>query len=103
MGDLNANVGNSNVNYENVIEKHGLRNTNGELFADLCSKIDFLIRDILFHHKVTWTSPDCVTKNQIDHIDVSDYHQLMVGDICIRVLLHEELYYCIGQSDVKKY
>ena len=59
---------NSNVDYENVMGKHGLSNMNedGKLVANLCSN-DLVIRGTLFPqksiHKVIWISPDHNTQN----------------------------------------
>ena len=70
-------MGDSKVDYENVMGKHGLSNMieNGELFADLCSKNDLVIGGTLFPHKnihkATWLLPDSNTQNQIDHIAIS--------------------------------
>jgi Reverse transcriptase (RNA-dependent DNA polymerase)/Endonuclease/Exonuclease/phosphatase family len=77
MGDLNAQVGSSNENWETVMGTHGLgtMNDNGELFAELCGNHDLVIGGTLFRHlnihKVTWVSPDRRTQNQIDHIAIS--------------------------------
>jgi hypothetical protein len=54
--------------------RHGLgvKNENGELFIDFC----MVIGGTMFIHKriykITWESPDGVTKNQIDHITISN-------------------------------
>lgn len=77
MGDLNAQVGSSNENWEAVMGTHGLgtMNENGELFAELCGNHGLVIGGTLFKHlnihKVTWVSPDRRTENQIDHIAIS--------------------------------
>ena len=68
MGDLNAKVGNDNTGYEEVMGSHGLgtMNDNGERFANLCAANNFVIGGTTFQHKkihkVTWISPDHVTK-----------------------------------------
>ena len=77
MGDLNAQVGSSNENWEKVMGTHGVgtMNENGELFAELCGNHGLVIGGTLFRHlnihKVTWVSPDRRTQNQIDHIAIS--------------------------------
>ena len=77
MGDMNAKVGSDNSTRETTMGKHGVgeMNENGELFADFCGTNELVIGGTLFPHKkihkVTWTSPDLHTKNQIDHIAIS--------------------------------
>ena len=77
MGDLNAQVGSSNENWETVMGTQGLgtMNDNGERFAELCGNHDLVIGGTLFPHlnihKITWVSPDRRTQNQIDHIAIS--------------------------------
>lgn len=77
LGDVNAQVGSSNENWETVMGTHGLgtMNNNGERFAELCGNHDLVIGGTLFRHlnihKVTWVSPDRRTENQIDHIAIN--------------------------------
>ncbi|VDP70353.1 unnamed protein product [Schistosoma mattheei] len=58
MGDLNAKVGMDN--------SVGERNENGERFANLCAFNKLVIGGTIFPHKriqkITWTSPDHITK-----------------------------------------
>lgn len=115
MGDLNAQVGSSNENWETVMGTHGLgtMNDNGELFAELCGNHGLVIGGTLFRHlkihKVTWVSPDRRTQNQIDHIaisgkwrsslldvrnrrgaDVYSDHHLLIGLIRIKLSTHRK-------------
>lgn len=77
MGDLNAKVGSCNLNRERWMGTQGLGvcNENGERFVELCQNQDLIIGGTLFihgdQHKYTWTSPDGITKNQIDHLAIS--------------------------------
>uniref|UniRef100_A0A8D9ADY8 Craniofacial development protein 2 n=1 Tax=Cacopsylla melanoneura TaxID=428564 RepID=A0A8D9ADY8_9HEMI len=77
LGDVNAKLGPDNSCYETVMGKHGegIMNENGTRFADLCLKHELVIGGTLFPHKrchkLTWTSPNGQTKNQIDHVAVS--------------------------------
>lgn len=45
MGDLNAKVGEENINKELIMGKYGIGNSNenGELFADFCTFNDLVI------------------------------------------------------------
>jgi len=110
MGDLNAKVGTDNTNREHIMGKNGIgtRNDNGERFVELCTEENLVIGGTLFDHKniykVTWYSPDGITRNQIDHItisrkwrrslldvrvyrsaDVYTDHKLLVGTIQIKL------------------
>ena len=73
MSDLNAKVGADNTNRELVMGKHGagVQNENGERLTEFCTFNDLVIGGTVFQHKqihkMTWTSPDGKTENQIDH------------------------------------
>ena len=66
----------THAGYEQVIDVHvlGRLNENKELFADFCAQNSLVIGDNVFEqtriHKATWRSPDHVTENQIDHVQV---------------------------------
>lgn len=76
-GDLNAQVGGDNQDFEEVMGKHGIgnRNENGDMYIEYCLNNNLVIGGTLFTHKrihkVTWVSPDHHTENQIDHIAIS--------------------------------
>ena len=59
IGDLNAQVGSSNENWETVMGTHGLGtlNHNSELFAELCGNHDLVIGGTLFRHSKL---PECL-------------------------------------------
>ena len=80
MGNLNANVGEDNERYENIIGSHGVgeRNDNGERLVDIYGLNNLVVTGTTFPHKLihkqTWTSPGGRTKNQIYHVLVSRQH-----------------------------
>lgn len=71
-GDFNAKVGDQRVSP--CMGKFGLGNRNeaGDRLLDFCSGNDLAIMNTMFQQhprrRYTWTSPDGVTKNQIDYI-----------------------------------
>ena len=77
MDDMNAKVGNSNTNREEVMGKFGtgVMNDNGERLCDFGSANGLVITGTIFPHKeihkLTWKSPDGRTVNQIDHVLVN--------------------------------
>ncbi|VDP76983.1 unnamed protein product [Schistosoma mattheei] len=77
VGDLNAKVGMDNTRYEDIMERQasGERDKNDERFANLCAFDKLVIGGTIFPHKrihkITWTSPDHTTQNQIDHICIN--------------------------------
>ncbi|VDP50656.1 unnamed protein product [Schistosoma curassoni] len=87
MGDLNAKVGMDNTGCEDIMGRHGLgeRNENCERFANLCAFIKLVIGGTIFSHKrihkITWTSPDRTTQNQIDHICINKKSRRTMKDV----------------------
>ncbi|VDP54556.1 unnamed protein product [Schistosoma margrebowiei] len=87
MGDFNANVGTDNTGYEDITGRHGLgeRNENGERFANLYAFNKLVIGGTIFPHKrihkVTWTSLDNTTQNQIDHICINKTFRRTMEDV----------------------
>ena len=87
MGDLNAKIGNQNNGLERAMGTEGLGNINenGEKFAHFCLDHDLVIGGSLFPHKdihkETWISPDGRTKNQIDHISISNRFRRSLLDV----------------------
>ncbi|VDP39963.1 unnamed protein product [Schistosoma mattheei] len=88
VGDLNTKVGTDNTGYEDIMGRHGLgeRNENGERFANLCAFNKLVIGGTIFTHKcihkITWTSPDHTTQNQIDHIFINKTFRRTMEDSC---------------------
>jgi len=77
MGVMNAKLGPNNEGLEHVMRRHGIgnMNENGELFSELYANCDLIIGGTVFPHKtchkVSWVSPDNITENQTDHIEIS--------------------------------
>ncbi|KPU74672.1 uncharacterized protein Dana_GF27403 [Drosophila ananassae] len=78
MGDFNAKVGPNNTGLESIMGRHGIgtRSDNGDRLIDLCQTFQLVIGGTVFPHrevhKYTWTSPDGNTRNQIDHLCITD-------------------------------
>ena len=89
IGDLNARTGNINTGRERVMGKHGLgsylMNDNGERMADFCELNGLIVGGTFFQHKdihkITWNSPDKVTKPQIDHILINGKWKSSLQDV----------------------
>jgi len=85
-GDFNAKVGNQPYPYQDIMGKHGegTRNENGVKLCEFCAANELLITGTLFPHKtihkLTWTSPDGQTRNQIDHVLVNKKFRTSVKD-----------------------
>jgi hypothetical protein len=90
MGDLNAKVGSDNQDRECTMGSQGAGNINenGELFCDFCATNGLVIGGTLFQHKtvhkVTWSSPDGRTENQIDHVAISRKWRSSLQDVRVR-------------------
>ena len=87
MGDWNAKVGRPNQGEEGIVGKHALegdRTDNRERFVNFCALNNLAITSTMFPHKdihkYTWTSPDGLHKNQIDHIAVNAKFKRSVRD-----------------------
>ncbi|VDP32583.1 unnamed protein product [Schistosoma curassoni] len=87
MGDLNTKVGMDNTGYEDIMGRHelGERNENGERFSNLCAFNKLVIGGTIFTHKrihkITWTSPDNTTQNQIDYICINEKFRRTMEDV----------------------
>ena len=87
MGDLNAKVGADNVGYESCMGREGVgeMTDNGQRFADMCLENGLVIGGTVFRHKtihkLTWTSPDGRTNNQIDHITINQKWRRSMTDV----------------------
>ena len=81
IGDLNAKVDDSNEGFEDIVGKHGIGtiNDNGDRLVSFAAFNNLVITGTIFPHrighKLTWTSPDGLTQNQIDHILISRQHR----------------------------
>lgn len=87
MGDLHAKVGSKNKGRANIMGKHGIgvMNDNGERLTSLCQENRKVIGGTIFHHKdihkLTWTSPDGHTQNQIEHIMINNRWRGSLRDV----------------------
>ena len=90
MGDMNAKVGQANDGYTQIMGTHGegVMNENGEMFADFCLDHNLVIGGTIFPHKpvhkLTWTSPDNRTQNQIDHICINGKFRRSLLDVRVK-------------------
>ena len=81
IGDLNAKVDDSNEGCEDIVGKHGIGtiNDNGDRLVSFAAFNNLVITGTIFPHrighKLTCTSPDGLTQNQIDHVLISQQHR----------------------------
>lgn len=87
MVDLNAKIRKCYHGEEGIVGKNvlrGDRSENGERFVSFCALNNLAITStMLLHkdiHKYTWTSPDGLHKNQIDHIAINSKFKRSVRD-----------------------
>ena len=89
MGDFNAQIGDDNIGYTEIMGNEGIgrMNENGELFADMCANNKLVIGGSIFQHKrihkATWVSPNYHTgaENQIDHICIKHTFRSSLQDV----------------------
>ena len=90
IGDMNAKVGSSNENMEEVMGTHGIGslNDNGDRLISFCMEHGLVIGGTIFPHKkvhtATWKSPDHRTLNQIDHICISKKFRRSLMDVKVQ-------------------
>lgn len=87
IGDMNAKIGQETC-YRPTIGKESLHvnsNENGEKLINLAMSMGMTISSTYFPrkqiHKQTWTSPDGVTRNQIDHVLISNSHKSSIQQV----------------------
>ena len=78
LGDFNAKLSNDNHGFQGILGQHSLHsatNDNGERLLELCMSHNLTIGSTMFPHKdihkYTWTHPNGVVRNQIDHVCIS--------------------------------
>ena len=88
LGDFNAKVGQENI-FQRTIENksiHWENNDNGIRLVNFATSKNIIVKSSKFPHfnihKYTWTLPDGITHNQIDHVLVDKKSQLSIIDIC---------------------
>lgn len=80
LGDLNAKIGREPVfrQYIGNNSLHENTNDNGYRLIDLAASNNMVVASTRFarkdSHKITWISPDGVTRNQIDHVLIDRRH-----------------------------
>jgi hypothetical protein len=74
LGDFNAKVGREDI-FKPIIGNESLHeasNDNGVRVVNFATSINLIVKSTIFPHrdihKHTWTSPDGVTHNHIDHV-----------------------------------
>jgi hypothetical protein len=76
MGDMNAKVGESEKSKSTGTHGLGIRNDAGERLIEFCEENDMKIMNTFFKQPkrrlYTWTSPDGVSRNQIDYIIIQN-------------------------------
>lgn len=87
LGDFNAKIGKESAYMPTIgrYSKHEISNDNGIRAIDLAIEKGMIISSTKFPHKeihkVTWNSPDGLTKNQIDHVLIEARHASDVADV----------------------
>ena len=86
-GDFNAKVGGLKDSHPGIIGNHtiGTSNERGKMLANFCARNRLCITNTYFRKRRlnTWTSPNSLTKNQIDFIIVKQQEMKNVKDSCI--------------------
>ena len=87
LGDFNAKVGQEDI-FKPTIGKeslHKISNDNGVRLVNFATSKYLIVKSTTFPHrdiyKQTWTSPDGMTHNQIDHILIDKRRQSSIIDI----------------------
>jgi hypothetical protein len=81
LGNFNAKVGRENIFQPTIgIESlHPESNDNGIRLVNFVTFKNLIVKSTKFPHrnihKYTWTSPDCITHNQIDRVLVDKRRQ----------------------------
>lgn len=87
MGDMNTKVGEHKMIYEGAMGRQGCgqMNNNGMQVANLCLANSCVIGGTIFPHKqihkLTWSSPDGSTINQIDDIVINGRWRRSLQDV----------------------
>ena len=109
MGNVNAKIGDDNTDVEDIMGEHsiGAINNNGERLLEFCAENGLVIGGSLFPHKtihkVTWLSPDKLTRNQIDHICIKKNFQSCLQDVKVHrgADITSDHYRCIATIKLK--
>jgi hypothetical protein len=85
-GDFNAKVGREDI-FKPVIDNeslHDANNDNGVRVANFATSKNLIVKSTFPHrdiHKHTWTSPDGMTHNQIDHVLIDKSRHSNILDV----------------------
>ena len=86
-GDFNAKVGGLKDSHQGIVGHHttSTANERGKTLANFCSRNQLCITNTFFRKRRlnSWTSPNSLTKNQIDFIIVRKQEMNNVKDSCI--------------------
>jgi exonuclease III len=87
VGDFNAKVGREDI-FKPIIGNeslHGISNDNGVRVVNFATSKNLIVTSTTFPHcdihKHTWTSPDGVTHNQIDHVLIDKIRHSNILDV----------------------
>jgi hypothetical protein len=87
LGDFNAKVGREDI-FKPIIGNEGLHeasNDNGVRVVNFATLKNLIVKSTIFpHHNIhkhTWTSPDGVTHNQIDHVLIDKRRHSNILDV----------------------
>ena len=87
LGDFNAKVGRENIFQPTIGTEsvHPESNDNGIRLVNFATSKNLIVKSTKFPHrnihKYTWTSPDGITHNQIDHVLVDKRRQSSIIDV----------------------
>jgi exonuclease III len=97
LGDFNAKVGKEDI-FKPIIGNESLHeasNDNGVRVVNFATSKNLIVKSTTFPHhdihKHTWTSPDGVTHNQIDHVLICKTRYSKTLDISLRAFATSEL------------
>jgi hypothetical protein len=85
-GDFNAKVGKEDI-FKPIIGNeslHEVNNNSGIRVVNFATSKNLIVKGTLPHcnvHKHIWTSPDCVTRNHIDHVSIDKRQHSNVLDV----------------------
>ena len=87
LGDFNVKVGQADIFIPTIGKEslHRISNDNGARLVNFATSKNVILKSTTFPHrdihKQTWTSPDGMTHNEIDHISIDKRRQSSIIDI----------------------
>ena len=88
LGDFNAKIGREKIFQPTIGTEsvHPVSNDNGIRLVNFYTSKNLIVKSTTFPHhnihKYTWTLPDSMTHNQIDHVLVDKRRQSRIIDVC---------------------